>query len=204
MKPILKFDNSGVVFDRLPSEAFEQLKKHINIIENDFSKAVAFNNQLAGNIVKEYLLNDAIKYVESTVLNLAAKHDNTFSYLKKHKVMNGYHPLMIDTLWVNFQKKYEFNPPHNHSGIYSFVIWIKIPYDPKKEKELFPTKQSNPASFNFLTYDSFGDMLNETIPVDNTYEGIVCLFPSKLIHYVNPFYTSDDYRISVAGNITFR
>jgi hypothetical protein len=27
------------------------------------------------------------------------------------------------------------------------------------------------------------------------------LFPSKLKHGVNPFYTSDDYRISISGNI---
>jgi len=30
------------------------------------------------------------------------------------------------------------------------------------------------------------------------------MFPSQLIHAVYPFYTSDEYRISVSGNIKFK
>ena len=29
------------------------------------------------------------------------------------------------------------------------------------------------------------------------------MFPSLLSHNVNPFYTSDEYRISIAGNLVF-
>ena len=31
--------------------------------------------------------------------------------------------------WVNYQKQYEFNPCHDHTGVYSFVIWLKIPVE---------------------------------------------------------------------------
>ena len=34
----------------------------------------------------------------------------------------------MEKFWVNYQKKYEFNPLHAHSGKISFVIWMKIPY----------------------------------------------------------------------------
>ena len=37
-------------------------------------------------------------------------------------------------MWVNFQRKYEFNPLHKHSGLLSFVIWMKIPYNFEDEK----------------------------------------------------------------------
>ena len=33
----------------------------------------------------------------------------------------------LNNFWVNYQKQYEFNPLHDHSGIYSFVIFVKIP-----------------------------------------------------------------------------
>ena len=39
------------------------------------------------------------------------------------------------------------------------------------------------------------------LDVDNEYEGKIMMFPSSLVHCVYPFYTSDDYRISLSGNI---
>ena len=45
--------------------------------------------------------------------------------------------LFISDLWVNYQKKYEFNPPHSHSGVASFVIFIHIPYDLSEEEKVF-------------------------------------------------------------------
>jgi hypothetical protein len=42
------------------------------------------------------------------------------------------------------------------------------------------------------------------LPVDKTWENVIVLFPAGLTHSVSPFYSSDDYRISVAGNIKFK
>ena len=39
------------------------------------------------------------------------------------------------------------------------------------------------------------------IVVDRSYEGVMLIFPAWLQHMVTPFYTSDDYRISISGNI---
>src|SRR5210317_1168257 len=37
--------------------------------------------------------------------------------------------LRLDTLWINFSQKHDFNPPHNHTGVLSFVIFCKIPQE---------------------------------------------------------------------------
>lgn len=58
-----------------------------------------------------------------------------------------------------------------------------------------------PAHFQFTYTDTLGQINQELIPVDKTYDGVLCIFPSKLNHQVYPFYTSDEYRISVSGNI---
>ena len=42
--------------------------------------------------------------------------------------------LFLNQLWVNYQYKTEFNPSHDHSGVYSFAIWMKIPYSWEDQK----------------------------------------------------------------------
>ena len=106
--------------------------------------------------------------------------------------------------WVNIQKKYEFNPPHNHSGKYSFVLWVKVPYKFEDEMNLENCKNSNaPANskFEFIFLDAFGEIVQQHYPVDESWEGVMLVFPANLKHSVYPFFTSDDTRISVAGNV---
>ena len=38
-------------------------------------------------------------------------------------------------VWVNYQHTYDWNPPHNHGGDCSFVIYIDNPVNFKKEDE---------------------------------------------------------------------
>ena len=33
----------------------------------------------------------------------------------------------LTALWCNFQRQHEFNPPHDHDGKLSFVIYLSIP-----------------------------------------------------------------------------
>jgi len=44
--------------------------------------------------------------------------------------------------------------------------------------------------------------VNEILNVENGWEGRVVMFPAKLLHVVYPFYTSNGYRISIAGNLS--
>ena len=110
---------------------------------------------------------------------------------------------VLGPLWVNFQKKYEFNPLHDHSGMFSFVIWMKIPYDYENEKELPWVKGSNgeTAVGNFVLMD--GSMTNHVFFMNKDMEGHCVLFPSNFFHMVYPFYTSDEERVSISGNIFF-
>ena len=46
-----------------------------------------------------------------------------------------------------------------------------------------------------------GDIVDNTLPIDKTWEGTMILFKSNLKHQVDPIFTSDDYRISISGNL---
>ena len=56
--------------------------------------------------------------------------------------------------------------------------------------------------FEFVCTDFMGRIVQNKIKVDKSYEGCIIMFPSSLHHMVHPFYTSDDYRISIAGNLS--
>jgi hypothetical protein len=111
-------------------------------------------------------------------------------------------------LWVNFQKKHEYNSLHTHGGDYSFILYVKIPYDLEEEKNLPLNKNQvdfgkvyTNLTFRFLDPRARGGIARAEVPVDKSYEGKILFFPAWLNHEVMPFYTSEEYRISVSGNI---
>jgi len=214
----------GYMLDKVPNNVLNDLLSDANAIKNDFSSAKRANHTLAGHIAHEYKYEPSsgfIEYIDDLTRYYEVKSNN---FIKNYfwsipisdsrppeiSKQNHYIPdLKIDSLWINYQQKYEYNPIHNHSGILSFVIWLEVPY--KKEKEVeFAVKRGidlhasmGVGDFNFI-YPEFDKCNYFPIEADKSYNGIICMFPSKLQHYVNPFYTSDDYRISVAGNLYFK
>ena len=57
--------------------------------------------------------------------------------------------------------------------------------------------------FHFASNLHPSGLITTPLPVDKTFEGKMIIFPSWLNHSVSPFYSTDDVRISVAGNIRF-
>ena len=182
----------------ISSEHLKELKELTkNILENP-SNFEPYNNNLAGNLEKEFVLSNGRKIIEPYLTSLVK------SYLKQCDTKVKNLKLEFSDAWVNFQKKYEFNPIHCHSGQYSYVLWVQIPYDLEEEISLSNCMNSNfpmNSFFSFSFTDFLGKLVDERLPVDKSWEGRIILFPAKLHHQVYPFYTSDDYRISISGNI---
>lgn len=109
--------------------------------------------------------------------------------------------------WVNYQNQHEYNPIHNHRGIFSFVIWMKIPTvfseQCKLDNSSGSSKEVN-SGFCFDYQDIFGGSKTFMYPLDPSYEGMMLFFPSKLRHYVNPYYNCDEQRISISGNVVLK
>ena len=129
--------------------------------------------------------------------------------MSKYTFMTEDRPLAFESMWCNFQRKYEFNPPHTHSGLLSFVVFVKIPYDLEEEHKVYPDVKTNPtipiatSKFCFLNPNGTGISM-DVINVDKSFEGKGFIFPSTQYHEVYPFYTSDDYRITVSGNLRYK
>jgi hypothetical protein len=199
------YPNYGFYIDKVPQEILDELKIQVDKLQNNFSKAIPVNYKLQGEIQHEYIIESSSK-LKNYIKNLTQTLENPSKYIQT------YYPdlpvLGIDDMWVNFQKKYEYNPIHNHTGIYSFVIWYQIPYLLEEELK-FSSKSSikevSHGQFCFITENPNKKSLNrissKPLNIDKTKEGYISMFPSSLAHLVYPFYSSDDYRITIAGNV---
>jgi len=199
--------NIGVLSAQVPDNILEGLNAAVDkILEEQFKNSEPMNRNLLGHMRHEYKLDECIPLLESFVVYLATLYDqkwNWFQSLDENYNTNVAKSLKLHDLWVNVQQKHEFNPPHEHTGIMSFNIWLRIPYDLKEEEAYFPQTSgvSRTSKFSFHYANLLGQHSNFMVEVDKLHEGTIVMFPSKLNHSVNPFYTSDEYRISIAGNL---
>ena len=196
------FPNLGYILSDVPSNLLEELK--VLVTEKELQK---HNVELAGNIKKEFFLPKAVPIFQDYILHLCKLYDDEFNYLGSIDPCTNAVPFVLKSMWVNFQKKYEFNPMHVHSGIFSFVIWLQVPFYMKEEQDNSPGKESNSnvaGCFEFDYANILGGYSSHYLHVDKNWEGKICLFPSKLNHAVNPFYSSEEYRITVSGNVSLK
>jgi hypothetical protein len=191
---------------KLDDEKLHPLRKMVDDFKHQIHEYTLtdMREKLAGNIRREYEIDPKeYGYFDELVFPELEK------YLKdvpEQKVLSCNRDYIMESVWVNFQQKYEFNPPHDHTGIYSFVIWLDIPYDADVEREFGPGTSSNtniPGHFTFQYTNALGQVCNDHLKIDKNMNGHIAIFPSQLTHAVHPFYTSDEYRITVAGNIVY-
>jgi len=104
--------------------------------------------------------------------------------------------LKLDNLFINFNQKNDFNPPHTHTGILSFVIFCKIPDGIFKDHNEMNTMREGELHFSYG--DTITKLMKNTYPI-RPYENSMYIFPNELRHYV-PGYSYDAERISVSGN----
>ena len=179
-------------------------------ISNAKENSKSHKDNLAGNLSSSLMLVDTDNYFfDNTCIPIIGKYKEIF---KKSTAFNSQSiskndiPYGLDRLWVNFQKQHEFNPMHNHSGVYSFVVFMKIPTDWREQHEIPFVKESNSpkaSDFEFVYIDIMGNIRPYTYSLDSSFEGIMLFFPAEMMHQVYPFYNCEEERITISGNIVY-
>ena len=185
---------------KLPKFLIDKLWRYID------DAKINCNKLLAGTIESSLKLNDKNNYLLDFLAPIVEKYLNEHCHSLVDNITGIDHGgnLFIQNMWVNFQNEHEFNPSHNHTGIVSFVIWMKIPTESADQKELPISKNSNNPSasdFEFLYSDILGKHQDYRISMGKEKEGVILVFPASLRHQVYPFYECDEQRISISGNI---
>ena len=169
-----------------------------------------WNDKLVGHIDSSFKIEDkGNMFWQHVLVPHFHYYGETFNHEHSKMPVDGRYKPYLDTLWVNYQNKHEFNPMHNHGGIYSFAIWMKIPTDHNEQNQLDNAKhmaanKSMNSAFVFQYLDTLGDIIFNPYALSPDMEGTMVFFPAKLQHCVHPFYECDEQRISIAGNIALR
>lgn len=195
---LIKFPNRYPAIDAVPDNIKTKLQNSIDNLptERGKLKLLQYNLQLAGNLQREYKIK-----IDGECQLYLHKMGEIYDELCYGASSCKYR---LSSIWVNFQKKGEFNPTHSHIGHLSFVIWVKIPYTLHEENKLANASQSNKPSngkIEFTYNTAFEYISTYEIKEEDYKEWNLLIFPSSAPHQVYPFYTSDDYRISISGNL---
>ena len=166
-------------------------------------KNLDHRSKLAGMIDNEYYYEDYedwfvprfTKYIDTYIDGVEEYHNNAF---KSPPISWN-----LTTPWINYQKANEYNPPHHHDGDLSFVVYLQVPDEIKKENEKMQGVHNNtgPGMINFdygIVELPFSISTYFELPeVRDLY-----IFPAWLTHHVFAF-KADVERISVSANIIF-
>lgn len=196
---IIHLPNTGVMLDEIPGDMCQRVTDQALAMLQDHDAQVPYHYKLAGQMqheygfepdqdLKQHLLDKAKQYL------LLVMPDETEQTLDLHA-------LYLEGCWINFQRKHEFNPLHTHDGLVSFVLWVQVPYDIEDELAMFAqAREHRNGLFEFVYNNILGDIRMMAFPVDRSWQGRLCMFPSSLAHAVHPFFSSDGVRISISGN----
>ena len=195
--------NIGITQGMIPPEIYQALNQEIVDIHNDDSNTMRMNKALAGQIIKEYQIIKSLPLLNPYLEEMGRAYQKKWNYYPKENPNNN--NLTVESVWVNMQKKLEVNPLHNHDGTLSFVAWLYVPFKLEDERKVENVKNSRTreiaSTFQFVYTTALGNIVNMPLLVEKGWEGRIVMFPARLLHIVYPFQTSDDYRISIAGNL---
>jgi len=157
----------------------------------------SYNEKLAGHLDEQYKL-PAARIMEQLKWYLEA-------YCIGYNKWRGGAKMKPDarllSLWINYMKPGDFNPPHDHGGDLSFIIFPEIPKELIKENDAFKGTLEGPGGVSWLYGDS-GSRMNISMVHQMPKDKEIFIFPASLKHWVFPF-RSNVTRVSVSGNIIF-
>ena len=185
-----EFHNFGFIKTKVPDDVLSYIKDEVNGIGESTENSSGISGVVGvGSMTHYNFKNPSI--LKDFVLDQCQHYLNAFGPAVDYKLRSdGIDPdlcqLIAHEPWINIQNQTEWLPPHDHSGLISYTIWVSLP-----EK----------STFEFIYNTIAGDTMKSQLTLTPENEGELIFFPSKILHCVHPFFNSNKTRITVAGNI---
>jgi hypothetical protein len=185
-----EFFNFGYVKVKVPTEIMSYIHYEVDNRDNSTENSTGISGVIAPGSMTHYnfknpeLLKDYV--LEQCQLYLNAFYSAIDYKLKSDGIDPEHSKIHAMEPWINIQKCTEWLPPHDHSGLVSYTIWVSLP---------------ETSTFEFIYTSITGETMKKQIILTPENEGELILFPSKILHCVHPFFNSETTRITVAGNI---
>ena len=189
--------SAPILHSSLSEIQIKELLEITDSISKDENKE-SYNNQLAGEIENEWGIPTSIVELDSFknyIDDLSLRYLTSFAsqcHYEKDKIpphlarfAQSLQKAVLTSAWFNDQKDDEYNPIHNHTGILSGVLYLKIP-------EYLPSRKNKDMDGTITFVENAADtdiiMTNSTLTISPKV-GDIFLFPALLKHQVYPFRT---------------
>ena len=195
----IQFPNLGYVRNSVPESAITQLTQWIDSIDES---TTTINHSHVGTIAREYeITSEPVKAELSNILApMVQQYVNDMHFTIQPRAVG------LTTAWCNLQQSGEYFAAHTHTGLFSFALWIRVPFtqaDERAWREARGKSGRETASFQFHYTDALGRITPNVLEVDSSWEREIVVFPGEMMHSVTPYYSTDDVRIVVSGNIDY-
>lgn len=210
------FPALGYIQDTISDDLLPNVRENVDQILNDFSLGKK-SPLLPGNIKHEYVIDDekSLEEVSSLVIPYVREYVKVWPNSCRTAIRSVHSDVILDfsldEVWVNFQREGEIIPPHINNGLYSFVIWLDIPYDRRKLRETdFGVSSLNNMAGDFLFYvtNSNGENLMKPVICSKEYNNTLLIFPSNITHTDYQFKRTSEneslYKVSLAGTVSLK
>lgn len=205
-------ENSGIYINELNPFVFNTLKKDCLENVDDIQKQL---KDRTGDLLqmfkidapKEMYFKQPTKSRDGLTRELLQICNELMEEYPEYLTKIGYYmeenslvDLYVERYWINYQLPGEFVPLHQHSGVFSFVVWVSLPDIQVKKNIPYNGMKGYQGDFEFTYPDILGSLRSIRLAQDKSWEGKICVFPAGLHHQVYPHF-EDDIRITVSGNI---
>lgn len=170
----------------------EITQKTLSYLQQKRNNLLTHNHHLAGDIRDEHSFN-LMDIGMDVYQHLYKKIVSTIEFVGGDKVAD----ISMTNPWVNWQKAGEYNPTHTHGGLLSVVWYLNVPSEIEKEL-LDQANNTSAASRGCITFYARRETDSMIfLPKKNDF----FVFDAKHAHSVDPFYSTDEERVSVSFNI---
>lgn len=195
----IQFPNLGYVRNTVHDKDIILLKRWIDSIDES---TATIDHSHVGTIAREYEIKDEVVKGElrNIVQPMVQQYVNDMHFTMQPKAVE------LTKAWCNLQQSGEYFAAHTHNGLFSFALWIKVPFTQAEEhtwREARGKSGRETASFQFHYTDALGRITPNVLEVDSSWENEIVLFPGEMMHSVTPYYSTDELRIGVSGNIDY-
>ena len=141
-------------------------------IKDDFKKLLLdegnkctrdMTDSLAGILHKEVGYDKkAMDLILPTLSKYIGVYDQAYQRFT-NKIYDKPPEYVLSSLWINYQRQHDYNPPHDHDGKLSFVIYLQIPDKLKEENKKYVGRSCGPGGIQFL----FGNGPRDCVSYNN-------------------------------------
>ena len=195
----VQFPNLGYVRTSVVDHQLKQLLAWVDSIDSD---TTPINHSHVGTVAREYeITSEPVKQELSNILAPMVQQ-----YVNDMHITVEQRPMGLTTAWCNLQTSGEYFAAHTHTGVFSFALWLRVPFtqaDERAWREARGKSGRETASFQFHYTDALGRITPNVLEVDRSWENEIIVFPGEMMHSVTPYYSTDDSRIVVSGNVDY-